>query len=274
MHQVWSTHCSKQQSLRSVCLCGWWVWNVHLDMFVLDVTHRNEQIKRKTLPWGRNRLQTRLNDHEHRVQTTNHTLYLKWICMYNISSIMCPFPLNRITSFLLLHISIIPLFLHLFPLFFSFWHPLVVCLWKREREREWGVERPAKLEQSSPWWYFYPGQQAPPGIYITHTHISSCSPLIAFSPIQFGFILDLPASLFIFRSVFLTDASAASSSSCREEGARPLVSLQLETLAVWLLCCWADLSCFGLYCICVCAWCWKLGICWHRSVPPTEQAVL
>lgn len=31
------------------------------------------------------------------------------------------------------------------------------------------MERPAKLLQSSPWWYFYPGQQAPPGVYITHT---------------------------------------------------------------------------------------------------------
>lgn len=146
-------------------------------------------------------------------------------------------------------------------IYFSPWLMLVcVCGKTGEREKERAVESPAKLEQSSPWWYFYPGQQAPPGVYITHTHTYTLPPLSpsSLSLICFCFIRALSVSL----SVFSILALSHTHHHWREVGdIRLLVSLQLEALAVCTAACVAcycvELSCFGC-CVCMMIEAWNL----------------
>lgn len=132
------------------------------------------------------------------------------------------------------------------------------------------MAKPAKLEQSSPRWYFYPGQQAPPGVYITHTlpHTLSSyhfpSDTLSFRPCPPCVSPCLSSCLSLTRIIII--------------GGRRGVRLQLEALAVCtavcVLCYWVQLSYFwGVVCVCVClcVWWWKPGICWQRSAPQTKQ---
>lgn len=110
------------------------------------------------------------------------------------------------------------------------------------------MAKPAKLEQSSPRWYFYPGQQAPPGVYITHTlpHTLSSyhfpSDTLSFRPCPPCVSPCLSSCLSLTRIIII--------------GGRRGVRLQLEALAVCtavcVLCYWVQLSYFGGLCVFVC----------------------
>lgn len=130
------------------------------------------------------------------------------------------------------------------------------------------MERPAKLLQSSPWWYFYPGQQAPPGVYITHTLPHTLSPYHFLSLILFCFVLALLASL----SVFMLSFSHPHYHP-RREGAR-LAARWGCSSKLWQLVQQCLLSgVLGRACVCVCVSGkpWKFGIWWHRCGPQTKR---
>lgn len=158
-------------------------------------------------------------------QTTNwhignvFVMYIQYFLFFTfviLASLHLPFP--SITSSLSPPFTFpsLPSLFHFNSLCDSYW--LCVC----EKKRERGVERPAKLEQSSPWWYFYPGQQAPPGVYITYTHTLPHTLFISLS-LWYCFVSSLtflPLSLFFILSFSQTHH--------RHEGRR--------ALSCWLAC--------------------------------------
>lgn len=183
-------------------------------------------------------------------------------CFHSIVLFIPPLPTSPFLHCPLLFISLLPL-----SLCYSCW-----CVFERKKKKkERCVVKPAKLEQSSPRWYFYPGQQAPPGVYVTHTlpHTLSSyhfpSDTLSFRPCPPSVSPCLSFCLSLTRIIIII-------------GGRRGVSLQLEALAVCtavcVLCCWVQLSYFwGVVCVCLClcVWWWKLGICWQRSASQTKQ---